>query len=96
MFNPPPTLKTDLADPAAGGADAMLDRAAAQGQDALHRLGHEVEGFATRSAGQLRRQATAVQDMTAREVQTHPLRSVLLAAGAGALLTLLLRQLLRR
>lgn len=92
----PPTLKTDAPPLIPDGADAMLDRATEQGRDALQRFSHEAGDFATRSAAQIRRQAAAVQERTAREVQAHPLRAVLLAAGTGVVLTLLLRALLRR
>lgn len=94
-----PTPKTDAptlaADPTRS-ADGVLDRAAEQGRDALQRFSHEAEDFATRSADQIRRRAAAVQERTVREVQAHPLRAVLLAAGAGVALTLLVRLLLRR
>lgn len=78
------------------GADAALDRVAARGHEALQRFGHEAEDFATRSAAQIRRRASAMQALTVDEVQAHPLRALLLAAAGGAALTLLVRLLLRR
>lgn len=86
----------DALPPVSDAAGPLLDRATERGRDALQGLGHDIEGFATRSAGQIRQQAGALQALTAQELQLHPLRAVLVAGGAGVLLTLLLLQMLRR
>lgn len=96
---PSPSPKSELPPLSADGlpsTDAMLDRATTHGHEALQRFSHEAEDFATRSAAQIRRRAAAMQALTVDEVQSHPLRALLLAAAGGVALTLLVRLLLRR
>jgi|GEM_PF-6313547 len=104
-MNPIPTLEQARLDGTSAkpgtdtlvaSTDAQIDRASVQGRDALHRLAHQAEDFAHQSAAQLRQRGTAIHDGTLLQIREHPLRSVMLAAGAGVAVTLLIRLLMKR
>lgn len=83
--------------PLRSGSEPMTDRLdgiTAQGSDAMHRMAHTAEEWAHRSAGQLRDQGAVWRDGACAQIRLHPLRSVAIAAGTGAVLTLLARWLL--
>ena len=73
-------------------AKSPTDALVASGE-ALQRLGHQAEDIAHQGMAQLRQRGTALHDGTLLQIREHPLRSVLLAAGAGVALTLLIRLL---
>jgi ElaB/YqjD/DUF883 family membrane-anchored ribosome-binding protein len=86
-------MLTPTDHPIPDGADRFIDKAADQGRDALHRLSHQASDMAHNTAAQLRQRGEQVRDGTLLQIREHPLRSVLVAAGVGVALTLLIRQL---
>ena len=83
--------------PSRSAADPLSDRLdslAAQGSDGLHRAAHGAEQWAHRSADQLRHQGMEWRDGASSQIRQYPLRSVAIAAGTGAVLTLLARWLM--
>lgn len=71
-------------------AEAMADgmnHAAAQGGDMVRQLAAKAE----RSVDQWRGQAEVWRDGTTEHIRAHPVRSVLIAAGTGMALALLVR-----
>lgn len=97
-MSPTPSPENTPLDAAAAkpNAEALIERASVQSRDALHRLTQHAEEFAHQSAAQLRQRGTAIHDGTLLQIREHPLRSVMLAAGAGVALTLLIRLLMKR
>jgi ElaB/YqjD/DUF883 family membrane-anchored ribosome-binding protein len=77
------------------GAARAIDKAADSGRDTLSRLSHQASDIAHQTADQLRHRGEQVRDGTLLQIREHPLRSVLLAAGVGVALTLLIRQLVK-
>jgi len=75
-------------------ADA-LEQATAQGGEAMRRLASDAVDITQRSVEQWREQAEVWRDDASEHIRANPLRSVLIAAGAGMVITLLLRALNR-
>ncbi len=93
--NLPSTASAVLSD----GKDTMghrLDQMTQQGSDAVHRFSNNAEQWAHQSADQLRHQGEAWRNRGSIQIQEHPLRSVAIAVGAGVLLAMAARLLLRR
>jgi ElaB/YqjD/DUF883 family membrane-anchored ribosome-binding protein len=67
----------------------------AQAGPAMHELAQSAEHVARDSAVAVRERAVRLGDAGAGYVREHPMQSVLIAAGAGAALALLLRALAR-
>lgn len=86
--NAPPIPVTELD----GGA---LNHAPSQGGEAVRELVAKAGDLTQRSVEQWRGQAEAWRDGTSEHIRNHPLRSVLIAAGAGMVLALLVRALSR-
>jgi ElaB/YqjD/DUF883 family membrane-anchored ribosome-binding protein len=91
----PSTPSTLLLD-GQGNVGRRLDALAHQGSEAVQRLTHEAEDFAHRSVEQIRHQGKAWGERGAVQIRQHPLRAVAVAAGAGVLLALVARMLMRR
>lgn len=72
-----------------------VSRLRAQAGPAMHELAEGAGSLAQDSLMALRRRATRAGEAGTGYVRAHPLQSVLLAAGAGALLATLLRALVR-
>lgn len=87
-LNAPSTPVTELA------AEA-LNNAATQRGDAVRQLVAKAGDLTQRSVEQWRGQAVVWRDGTAEHIRAHPLRSVLIATGAGMVAALLLRGLRR-
>lgn len=76
--------------------DALAQSAAqmrAQAGPAMHELAAGAGSLARDSAVAVRRRAASMGDAGAGYIREHPLRAVLMAAGAGAVLAMLLRPL---
>ena len=83
---------TDLHTPLTPTADQLaqgLNHAAVQGGDMVRQLAAKTE----QSIEQWRGQAKIWHDGTTDHIRAHPVRSVLIAAGAGMALALLVRAL---
>ncbi len=90
------TSNTNLPHDFSSSASAALDATANAAQQAVNVLTDEAQGLAKRtsdlmseSAAQVRRQAELTRDATRGYIQDEPLKSVLIAAAAGAGLVLL-------
>lgn len=66
-----------------------------QAGPAMHELAQGAEHLAHDSAAAVRRRAAALGQSSSGYVREHPLQSVLIAAGAGALVAIVLRMLAR-
>jgi ElaB/YqjD/DUF883 family membrane-anchored ribosome-binding protein len=73
---------SDRAEDLADRAAPVLDRWASRAQDSMH---HGVDAMRDAS-DRLRRQANHASDMTVGYIQHEPVKSVLIAAAAGAAL----------
>ncbi len=83
--------------PSRSAADPLIDRLDSLGalsSDGMHRAAYEAEQWAHRSASQLRQQGAIWRDGASSQIRQHPLRSVAIAAGTGAVLSLLARWLM--
>ncbi len=69
--------------------------ATSQGGDAMRQFVAKAGDLTQRSVEQWRGQAGAWRDGASGHIRAHPMRSVLIATGAGAVLALLLRALNR-
>jgi ElaB/YqjD/DUF883 family membrane-anchored ribosome-binding protein len=76
-------------------AGASLRQATAQAGPVLHELASSAQHLAHGSTVAVRERATRLGDAGAAYVRDHPMQSVLIAAGAGAALVLVLRTLAR-
>lgn len=78
--------------------DAMarsLEQMRAQAGPAMHELAQSAEHLAHDGADAVRRRAARLGESSAGYVREHPLQSLLMAAGAGAALALVLRLMAR-
>lgn len=75
-------------------ADA-LDQATPQSGDAVRQFVTKAGAMTQRGVEQWRGQAEAWRDGTSEHIRAHPMRSVVIATGAGMLLALLVRALNR-
>lgn len=64
-------------------------------QSSLESLAHSAESLAHRAADGTRAQAGHLLDLSSARIQQHPLQSVAIAAGAGAVMFLLLEFAMR-
>lgn len=85
----------DPSTPVIEHATDALNHAAAQGGDAVRQLVAKAGDLTQRSVQQWRGQAEVWRDGASEHIRAHPMRSVLIAAGAGMVLTLMLRALSR-
>jgi len=85
----------DSITPLATRAADALNHAAEQSSEALHHLASKAGDLTHRRVEQWRDQGQAWREGTTEHIQAHPLRSVLLATGAGMLIAWLARGLSR-
>ncbi len=90
------TPNTTLANKISSSASAALDATTDAAEQAMDDLAREAQSLAKRtsdlvaeSSAQVRRQAEHARDATRGYIQHEPLKSVLIAAAAGAGLVLL-------
>jgi ElaB/YqjD/DUF883 family membrane-anchored ribosome-binding protein len=89
-------IDTPFSQKISDGATSMLDATTQAADKALNSLNHEAQNLAQRgnrllhdSSAQVRKQAEQARDATRGYIQHDPLKAVLIAAAAGAVLVLL-------
>ena len=92
-MNPPES--TNNSKPVGELAADALQQATAQGGEAMRRLASDTVDLTQRSVEQWREQAEVWRDDVSEHIRAHPMRSVLVAAGAGMVLAVLMRALNR-
>ena len=90
-----PSDPIDSSPPRAEPAAVAPNHAVERGDDALRQFVARADDLPQRGVEQWRGRAEAWRDGASAHVSAHPMRSVVIAAGSGVLLALLLRALNR-